>query len=189
MKVVTTKIYRSGILLAVLVLTLCTGLLHATNEFTLTPATTLALTCSTVSGPGPAVQVTVKPAASGVTYPVTISLPSPNVSGITATLSSGSFTLTSSTSTAVLNVTALPGCQYLTTASPVTATMTLFRGATADVPVIAAVPVAETTSALTVSPVTVNCTVSPSSYPNVIVPVTSGATGGTPFAVVASLPT
>jgi hypothetical protein len=113
MKVVTTKIYRSGILLAVLVLTLCTGLLHATNEFTLTPATTLALTCSTVSGPGPAVQVTVKPAASGVTYPVTISLPSPNVSGITATLSSGSFTLTSSTSTAVLNVTALPGCQYL----------------------------------------------------------------------------
>src|ERR1035441_11035881 len=48
MDVKTSKFHRSGVLLVVLALTLCTGLLHATNQLPLTPGT-VQLTCNTAN--------------------------------------------------------------------------------------------------------------------------------------------
>src|SRR5580698_8924780 len=65
--------HRSGILLAVLAPTLCTGLLHAAG-LSLSATTATTITCNTaVAGPGGPVTITVKP-GTDITYPVVVTL-------------------------------------------------------------------------------------------------------------------
>lgn len=175
---------RSGVLLAVVLLTICMGTLQAAS-FAVTPAT-VTLTCNTATGPGAGVQVTVKP-ATGATLPITISLPSPMTTGLNVVAPAGATTLNSGNQTTgfTYTISAAAGCKGLVSGSN-TVQFKFLAGGVADtvVNVTATITVTATATPLvaTPSPVIVTCVPS-GATPSTTVSVTSAATGGTIYTV------
>ncbi|HYW46390.1 MAG TPA: hypothetical protein VE959_26215 [Bryobacteraceae bacterium] len=156
---------------------------------------TPALTCSTLTGPGSSVDVTLTAPAGSViaNYPAVVALPNPLPNGITATLKSGSsWTLTAAGKTTVVTFNAANGCAGLVAGSGnnpvVTFTLQQSGGsAIADVVVTPAITVTAAGTPLSAAPVTLTCLVGSSSDTQTV-SVTSTATGGTPFTVNPNLP-
>ncbi|HEV2448237.1 MAG TPA: putative Ig domain-containing protein, partial [Candidatus Sulfopaludibacter sp.] len=161
------------------------GGLPAANLLTVTPGS-VALSCNTAGGPGPAAAIVVKPVASlaANTIPVTavalgaglvVTPPAP------ASLSSAN---QSQGLTFTVNVAA--GCAGASSGS---FAIRFYAGGVADAAVTAAVSVTAATSPLTVTPVVLTCVRNagpPVTYtpgPAQAVTVISGAAGGTPFTV------
>ena len=175
-------------MLLLVVLTIGSGALQATNTLTATPST-VAVTCSTTTGPGAGVSVVVKPVTSltgSATITVSVgSLPS----GVVVTAPASQILNTTNQSSGLTYTVKLAnGCVGASTGS---VSFHFFAGGTSDVLVTVNETVTATTSALTVSPtpITVTCARipgSPATYvpgPSQTVSVTSAATGGTPFTV------
>ena len=172
--------------------------------------TSAALTCNTLTGPGPSVDVTVKgPAAmpTGYAYPIVVSPPAVVATGLSVAVKTGSSaTLANKDATAIFSFTAANGCAGLVSgANPLYPTATplpfIFRAVAAlsgggnttianDISV-ATVGVTVTSTATpltpTPNPVTLTCPVGGTSN-TATVNVTSAATGGTPFTIDSSLP-
>jgi uncharacterized protein (TIGR03437 family) len=179
---------------ALAVMALGSGALHATNKLTLS-STAINLSCSTQTGPGAAVNITVKPvtALTG-TSTLAVTLPGSFTGGLVVTPPSTT-TLSTANQTAgiVYSVSLAAGCVGVTNAA--TPSFQFTAGGTADASVTATTTLTSSVSGLSVSSslVTLNCVLSGSTYTagsNQNVSLTSTATGGTPYTVVTSgLPT
>jgi uncharacterized protein (TIGR03437 family) len=152
---------------------------------TATPGT-VALTCNTITGPGPAVTIVVKPVATLTTNTMTVTLVAVNA-GLTVTPPS-SVILNSVNQAQGLTFTVnlAAGCAGATSGST---TVRFYAGNVADVPVTVTRAVSAAASALVASGVTLTCVRnagSPVSYtpgPAQTALITSAAAGGTPFTV------
>ena len=184
MKLSTFRTDHSAGIRATLAAALCCGGLQAAS-LTATPGA-VALTCNTLTGPGAAATIVVKPVATLTNNTIAVTL---------GTLSAGlavtppASTILNSTNqsqglTYTVNVAA--GCAGATSGS---ATIKFYAGGVADVSATANLSVIATASPLVASPVTITCVRnagSPVSYtpgPAQTVSVTSAAPGGTPFTV------
>lgn len=169
---------------ALLALTACTSVAHATNVLTATSPITL--TCSTASGPGTAATVTVKP-VTALSGSATIAVTFAGVSG-GLVVTAPSVTTLSTTNQAVgliYTVNIVAGCVGASTGAQ---TFHFNAGGTSDATVTANVTVSTSTSGLVPSPnpATITCVKSGSTYtPGAAqtVSVTSTAAGGTAFTV------
>jgi uncharacterized protein (TIGR03437 family) len=170
-------------LMALVALTAGSVSLHATNVLTATPAS-VTVSCSTVTGPGTAATVVIKPLAplvGSATQVVTFNAPG---GGLTVTAPSVT-TLSTANQLAGLtySISTAAGCIGNSTGAT---TITFKAGGVADVTVTANDTVTATTSGLAVSPVTITCGKAGSVYtPGAAqtLSVTSAATGGTAFTV------
>jgi hypothetical protein len=178
------KIHGAKTVVALIALTIGAGAMQA-NSLTETPAAGSAgggvtLTCSTTAGPGPAVNITLKPAGTigSSTYVVTYT----NMSGFTITPpSTTSITSGNATTGIVYSIQANAGC------AGVSGTLQFLVGGTDDVTVAITDTVTATASAL-VAPATlaISCALNAGTYTpgaTQTVSVTSAAPGGTPFTV------
>ena len=164
---------------------LCCGRAQAASLLTTTPAT-IALTCDTATGPGPAAAIIVKPATPLTTNTIAVTLGT-LTAGLAVT-PPGPAILNSSNQSQGLtySVSLAPGCAGITSGS---ATIRFNAGGIADAAVTATTTVTALASPLAASPVLFTCVRSagpPISYtPSGVqtVSVTSAATGGTPFNV------
>ena len=162
--------------------------MQAVNLLTVTPATPIVLTCSTVSGPGTAVALTVKPvtALTGLnTIAVTFAAPTGGVS-ITAP-SSTTLTAANSTTGLIYSVNVAAGCAGATSGSS-TSAITFKAGGTNDVTSTANITVTAAATPLVASPTSIalTCTLSGSTYTpgaTQTISVTSAAAGGTNFTI------
>lgn len=166
---------------ALLALTIGAGSAQAVSLVATSPVT---LTCSTVSGPGAAATITIKPlvALTGVNT-LAVSFTAPG-SGLIVTAPS-TVTLSTANQVAGINYTVVVanGCIGASTG----AVQIQFKSANVnDVVVTANNTVTATTSGLSVSPVTITCARTGNVFtqgPAQTVSVTSSATGGTAFTV------
>jgi hypothetical protein len=179
------KIHGAKAVAALIALTIGAGTMQATALLTETPAAgvaggTVALTCSTTAGPGPAVNITLKPAAAigSATYAVTFA----PMTGFTITApGTTSLNTANATTGIVYSIQANAGC------AGVSGTLAFSVNTVADVTVTITDTVTATASAL-VAPATlaVSCALNTGVYtPGAAqtVSVTSAAPGGTPFTV------
>ncbi len=178
--------YAASLFPVLIALTAGSGTLHATNLLTAS-STSVALTCSTVAGPGTA-SLTIKP-ATALTGSNTLAVSVGSLTGGVVVTAPSSQTLTASNSTAgiVYTVSLAAGCVGVSNgASPTFHFNT--GGSTADVTITVNTTLVAAASGLTVSPsaLTVSCVKSGNTYtpgPAQTLSVTSAATGGTPFTV------
>ena len=186
MDLTSKTIHGAKAVVALIALTIGAGAMQAANNLlTETPAAgvaggTVSLTCSTTAGPGPAVNITLKPAAAigSNTYAVTYA----NMTGFTITPpATTSLTTSNATAGIIYSIQANAGCVG------VSGTLQFSVNTTADVPVTITDTVTATASAL-VAPATlaISCALNAGTYtPGAAqtVSVTSAAPGGTPFTV------
>jgi len=179
------KIHGAKTVVALIALTIGAGAMQATNLLTETPAAgvaggAVALTCTTTAGPGPAVNITLKPAGTigSATYAVTFA----PMAGFTITApATASLTTSNASAGIVYSIVANAGC------AGVSGTLAFSVNTTADVTVTITDTVTATASAL-VAPATlaISCALNTGTYtPGAAqtVSVTSQAPGGTPFTV------
>lgn len=184
--------HRSGLLLAVLVSTLCPSLLRASGlALSATSATTI--TCNTATGPANPVTITVKP-GTDITYPVVVT-PGPLPAGLV--VSPGTNTLTSGNASAGVSfvLSAAPGCAGLIAGANTATTFHFMAnqnnaGALADannVTTTITVTAAASALSVTANSATVSCVLNGGVYTptpgTLTLTVASAATGGTPFLV------
>ena len=188
MKLSTFRPDHSPGIRAVLAIALCCGGVRAASLLAATPGT-VALTCNTITGPGAAATVVVKPVATlGSTNTIAVTLGLGTANGGLAVASPGSTILNASNQSQGLTyiVNLSPGCAGATNGAT---TLRFYAGGVADVAVTAATSVIATATPLVASPVTLNCAKvagPPVSYTVGLtqsVSVNSAAVGGTPFAV------
>jgi hypothetical protein len=168
-----------------LAIALFCGRLQAANLMTATPAS-IALTCDTAAGPGPAIPIVVKPVATLTTNTILVTLGA--VSGGLVVTPPASAVLNSANQSQGLtySVNARAGCAGIMSGS---ATIRYIVGGVADVTVTATITVTAAASPLAASPVLFTCVRSagsPVSYTPgnaQTVTITSAAAGGTPFTV------
>jgi len=185
MKLSTLRIDRSAVLrvVAAVILSCCGA--HAATLLTATPSS-VALTCSTLTGPGPAASIVVKPAAPLTNGAVAVALGAAG-GGLVVTPPSPALLNSANQSQGLtFNVKLAAGCAGAATG---TATLRFYAGGVADLAVAAAITVTATATALVASSVELTCTRSAGS-PVVFAPgparaalLTSAAAGGTPFTV------
>lgn len=185
MKVTTDRPIRGALLPALLALALYPAALGAANRLAATP-TSASLTCDTASGPGPAANIVIKPAAPLATNTIAVTaILSP---GLTMTPPSSNL-LTSSNQTDGLTfqVSVAAGCVGATSGAFL---IRFYAGGMADVTVNLTTTVVAAVSPLAASPVVLTCTrggsgskVTYTPGPAQTVAVVSAANGGTPFTV------
>ena len=177
---------RAAGIRAAFAIVLCSGGLQAASLLTATPAKAV-LTCDTVTGPGPAATIVVKPVAALAGSASIVVLMAPMGAGLVATAPASQVLNAANQSqglTYTISVSA--GCSGAANGSAV---IRFYAAGTADVSVPATLTVTASTSALAASPVTLTCarsagpTVSYTPGPAETVTVTSAAAGGTPFTV------
>ncbi len=179
------RIHFSKALLAVLALAICTGTLQAA---TLVAApTSITLTCDTVLGPGPAVNVGITLAAAGVALNVTPSVPAVALPAVSPIVVPGIASVGSTTVPVNFAFSMKPGCQGGTNGQTVTITFTPAAGTALTLTATLSITTANG-SALAPSPsaVTITCIKAGGVYTpgaTQTVNVTSPANGGTPFTV------
>lgn len=186
--------HRSGILLAVLAPTLCTGLLHAATGLSLSATTATTITCNTATtGPANPVTITVKP-GTDITYPVVVT-PGPLPAGLVVTPSTQTLTSGNATTGVAFVFGAAPGCAGLTSGANTASTFHFMAnqngaGALADTNnVTTTITVTAAVSGLsaTANASTVSCLFNGSTYTptptTLTLTVSNTATGGTPFTI------
>ncbi|MCU1328045.1 MAG: Ig family protein [Bryobacterales bacterium] len=169
-----------GVLLG---LTMCAGTVQAANLLTATAS--VAVTCSTSSGPGVAANIVVKPVAAltgSATINVTVAAPG---SGLTITNPVSQVLNAGNSSTGITyTVNTVNGCVGTSTGA---VTVRFSASGVLDATTTVNDTVTATTSGLVASPVTVTCARSAGPVytpgPAQTVSVTSTAAGGTPFTV------
>jgi hypothetical protein len=192
----SSKFPRSGIFLAVLASTICTGLLHGSG-LALSATTATTITCNTaVAGPANPVTITVKP-GTDITYPVTVT-PGPLPAGIVVTPTTGTFLLASSanvTSGISFVLSAAQGCAGLSSGTNTASTFHFMAnqnsaGAVADGNLVTTtVTVTSAASGLSgaLNASTISCVYSTGVYtPNpstITLAVANTEVGGTPFTI------
>ena len=178
----------SRIMLGVLALLAISQTANGQNVVVASPST-IALTCSTSTGPGTNATINIKPRVAltgSSTVAVTLgTLPN----GVIAVTTPSVQTLSTANQTAGINyvVNFRAGCGSAT-AGTATTTFRFNAGGTADATITTSTTVTATASALVASPapITITCVKSGSTYtPSAAktLAVTSAATGGTPFTV------
>ncbi len=179
------RAYSSKFLLVLAVVALLTNTAYA-GVLTATPAS-VTLTCNTVTGPGTAATIVIKPGAALVSPNTIVVLIGTLPPGVVATVTPVNQTLSSTNATAGIAYTInyAPGCAGATT-GVTTPTFSPTAAGSAGVTVTVNSTVTATTSGLTTSPSTValTCVLNAGSYtrsPVQTVSITSGATGGTPI--------
>ena len=186
MKLSTFRTDHSAGVRAALAVILCSGGLQAASLLIATPAK-VALTCDTVTGPGPAATIVVKPVATLTGSTSIVVLMAPVGAGLVATPPASQVLNAANQSQGLTyTVSVAAGCSGAASGSVV---IRFYAGGTADVSVPVTVSVTASASALAASPVTLTCVRNagpPVSYtpgPAETVTVTSSAAGGTPFTV------
>ncbi|HEY1493391.1 MAG TPA: hypothetical protein VGF49_02565, partial [Candidatus Solibacter sp.] len=188
MKLSTLRIDRSAVLRVVVAVILgCCGA-QAATLLTATPSS-VALTCNTLTGPGPAVGVVVKPAAPLTNGAVAVALGASGGGLVVTPPSPALLSAANQSQGLTFTVKMAAGCAGAATG---TTTLRFYAGGVADLAVTAAITVTASATALVASPVELTCTRSIGS-PVVFAPgpaqaalLTSAAVGGTPFTVDAS---
>ena len=160
--------------------------MQAASLLTATPAK-VALICDTVTGPGPAATIVVKPVATLAGSTSIVVLMAPVGSGMVATPPASQVLNAANQSQGLTyTVSMAAGCSGAASGASV---IRFYAGGTSDVSVPVTVSVTASASALAASPVTLTCVRNagpPVSYtpgPAETVTVTSPAVGGTPFTV------
>ena len=186
MKLSTFRTDQSAGIRAALAVVLCSGGLQAASLLTATPAK-VALTCDTVTGPGPAAAIVVKPVATLTGSASIVVLMAPVGAGLVATPPASQVLNAANQSQGLTyTVSVAAGCSGAASGSAV---IRFYAAGTSDVSVPVTVSVTASASALAASPVTLTCVRNagpPVSYtpgPAETVTVTSAASGGTPFTV------
>jgi hypothetical protein len=186
MKLSTLRTDHSASIRAALAVVLCSGGLQAANLLIATPAK-VALTCDTVTGPGPAAAIVVKPVATLAGSASIVVLMAPVGAGLVATPPASQVLNAANQSQGLTySVSLAAGCSGAASGSVV---IRFYAAGTADVSVPVTVTVTASASALAASPVSLSCVRNagpPVSYtPGQAdtVTVTSAAVGGTPFTV------
>ena len=198
MDVSKLRIHGVNALVTLIALTIGAGTMRANTLLNSSPVVSGTVTCATLTGPGSAQTITVKPASAlSGTSAVTVTFVA--VTGLVITPASNVLTSANSTAGVVFTVNAAPGCAGLVSGVG-TSNAVQFKTSEAN-PTVANANDASATvsstltvngSALVAAAVTVYCSKSgstyiPSSTPS-LVSVTSAAVGGTPFTVTGSLP-
>jgi uncharacterized protein (TIGR03437 family) len=188
MKLSTLRTDYSAGIRAAFAVALCCGGMQAASLLTAAPGT-VALTCNTITGPGSAATIVVKPVATLTSNTMAVALSA--FSGGLAMTPPVSAILNSTNQSQGLTYTVnlAAGCAGASSGST---TIRFYAGGVADVQVTVSTSVTASASALVASPVTLTCVRNagpPVSYtpgPAQTAPVTSAAEGGTPFTLDAS---
>lgn len=167
------------------VIVLCSCAARAATLLTATPASA-ALTCNTLTGPGPAATIVVKSVAPLTNGAIAVAMGASG-GGLVVTPPSPALLNSSNQSQGLaFTVKLAAGCSGAVTGA---ATLRFYAGGVADIAVPVSVTVTATASALAASPVELTCTRNAGSPP-IFIPgpaqaalLTSVAPGGTPFTV------
>ncbi|MGD0772665.1 MAG: putative Ig domain-containing protein [Candidatus Solibacter sp.] len=185
MKLSTIPTSAAAVLGAALAGVLCCGGLQAANLLTAAPGT-IALTCNTLNGPGPAATIVVKPAAALTTNAIAVTLGGLSAELVVTPLAPAVLTSQNQSQGITYTVSLAAGCAA---AANGTTTIRFYAGGVADVAVTASTSVTAVASALVASPVTITCVrntapaVSYTPGPSATALLISAAPGGTPFVV------
>ena len=185
MKLSTLRTDYSAGIRAAFAVALCCGGLQAASLLTATPGT-VALTCNTLTGPGPGAAIVVKPVAALTTNSMTVSLVSLNAGLIVTPPSSVILNSANQSQGLTFSVNLAAGCAGATSGAT---KVQFYAGSIADVPVTVNTVITASASALVASGVTLTCfrnagsAVSYTPGPAQTASITSAAAGGTPFTV------
>lgn len=179
--------HRSGILLAVLAPTLCTGLLHAAG-LSLSATTATTITCNTATtGPANPVTITVK-GGTNTTYPMVLTL-GPLPAGLAVSPTTVTFAnSTAATAGQAFVFGAAQGCAGLSSGANTASTFHFLVGGVADannVTTTITATVAVSGLSATASASTVSCSLNAGTYTptpsTLVLTVNNTEAGGTPF--------
>ena len=168
-----------------LALTLWCGGLQAANLLSPNPAS-VAVSCNTITGPGPAATVVVKPVTPLTNKTIAVTLGALSSGLVVTPPASAVLDSTNQAQGLTYAVNLAAGCRGAASGS---ASIKFYAGGTADVTASVTMDVTALASPLVASPVTITCARNPDpplSYsvgPAQTVSVTSAAAGGTPFTV------
>jgi hypothetical protein len=185
MKLSTIRTNGAAVLGAALAGALCCGGLQAASLLTAAPGT-IALTCNTLNGPGPAATVVVKPVAALTAGSIVVTLSGLSAELVITPLAPAVLTSQNQSQGITYTVSLAAGCAAAVNG---TTTIRFYAGGVADAAVTASIGVTAVASALVASPVTVTCVrntapaVSYTPGPAATALLVSAAPGGTPFTV------
>src|SRR5271157_257821 len=185
MKLSTFRTDHAAGIRAALAAVLCCGGLPAANLLTATPGT-VALTCNTITGPGSAATIVVKPVAALTSNTLAVTQLASSAGLVVTPPAPAILNSTNQSQGLTYTVNLAAGCAGATSGS---ASIRFYAGGVADVPVTVNVAVTAAASPLVASPAMLTCVrnagppVSYTASPAQTVSVTSAAAGGTPFTV------